>query len=259
MSVKSADYEEILATYSGRQAAIELLKEYRPYLELLPSMRRPLDSTAVITLPLVRIDPVVLEMTTLAEVTDVARSRRHHALDPDRSPSKPNRQAVRLPCELALLMCDPEWQVTTGVAVFVFIHRPNEDFYGLMSRWRQTQLLLDRDYEWVMPLAYRHVVGDRADRIYPLFLLSDRSPERLQRGLKGAALPYVICPTAGDPPPLALPHDSQPPEHHATADPAPTTDLTRDREGVDCPQGRSTRSGSRPIQTDPELEGDLWV
>ncbi|MEB3116984.1 MAG: hypothetical protein VKL01_01355, partial [Limnothrix sp.] len=164
MSIKSADYEEILATYSGRQAAIELLREYRPYLELLPSMRRPLDSTVVITLPLARIDPDVLEMTQLAEVADVSRSRRRHSIESERSTNKPGRQAVRLPCEIALLMCDPEWQVTTGVAVFVFVHRPNEDFYGLMSRWRQTQLLLDRDYEWVMPLAYRHVVGDRADR-----------------------------------------------------------------------------------------------
>lgn len=257
MSVKSADYEEILATYSGRQAAIELLKAYRPYLELLPSMRRPLDSTAVITLPLVRIDPEVLEMTTLAEVTDVARSRRHHALTADRSPGKSSRQAVRLPCELALLMCDPEWQVTTGVAVFVFIHRPNEDFYGLMSRWRQTQLLLDRDYEWVMPLAYRHVVGDRADRIYPLFLLSDRSPERLQRGLKGASLPYVICPTTAEPTPTPLPQEGAAPR--PTADTAPPADVTRDRESIDYPQGRATRPGSRPIQTDPELEGDLWV
>ncbi|MBD2161750.1 hypothetical protein H6F46_13715 [Limnothrix sp. FACHB-1083] len=247
MSIKSADYEEILATYSGRQAAIELLREYRPYLELLPSMRRPLDSTVVITLPLARIDPDVLEMTQLAEVADVSRSRRRHSIESERSTNKPGRQAVRLPCEIALLMCDPEWQVTTGVAVFVFVHRPNEDFYGLMSRWRQTQLLLDRDYEWVMPLAYRHVVGDQADRIYPLFLLSERSPERLQRGLKGATLPYVVCPTQAEPPARFDPQVDH--------TPAPTTDLTR--ETPHPGPGRSARD-AQPT-SDPELEGDLWV
>ena len=161
--------------------------------------------------------------------------------------NKPGRQAVRLPCEIALLMCDPEWQVTTGVAVFVFVHRPNEDFYGLMSRWRQTQLLLDRDYEWVMPLAYRHVVGDRADRIYPLFLLSERSPERLQRGLKGATLPYVVCPTQAGPPARFDPQVDH--------TPAPTTDLTR--EAPHPGPGRSARD-AQPT-SDPELEGDLWV
>lgn len=243
MSVRSADYEEILATYSGRQAAIELLKQYRPYLELLPSMRRPLDSTVVITLPLVRIDPEVLELTTLADVTESSRSRRRATSESSTS-AKPGRQAVRLPCEIALLMCDPEWQVTTGVAVFVFVHRPNEDFYGLISRWRQTQLLLDRDYEWVMPLAYRHVVGDRADRIFPLFLLSERSPTRLQRGLKGTALPYVVCSIEGD-------HPADP------AVPPPTTDLTR--QGIDRAASRSNAIEPSLPHPDPELEGDLWV
>jgi hypothetical protein len=249
MSVRSADYEDILVTYSGRQAAIELLKQYRPYLELLPSMRRPLDSTVVITLPLVRIDPEVLELTTLAEVADSSRSRRRRSPTDERASAKPARQAVRLPCEIALLMCDPEWQVTTGVAVFVFVHRPNEGFYGLISRWRQTQLLLDRDYEWVMPLAYRHVVGDRADRIFPLFLLSERSPTRLQRGLKGTALPYVVCPTEDED------HLGDP------AGPPPTTDLTQ--QGIDRAASRSTLHAteieSSLPQPDPELEGDLWV
>lgn len=254
MAVRSADYEEILATYSGRQAAIELLKQYRPYLELLPSMRRPLDSTVVITLPLVRIDPEVLELTTLADVTESSRSRRRPTSESSPS-AKPGRQAVRLPCEIALLMCDPEWQVTTGVVVFVFVHRPNEDFYGLISRWRQTQLLLDRDYEWVMPLAYRHVVGDQADRIFPLFLLSERSPTRLQRGLQGTALPYVVCPVEADDHPTDL------------TVPPPTTDLTR--QGIDRAASRSTLHNPEMLhkpeveptvlQPDPELEGDLWV
>ena len=45
-------YETLLAEYSCRQGAIELLRQYRPYLGLIPSMRRPEESliTAILIL-----------------------------------------------------------------------------------------------------------------------------------------------------------------------------------------------------------------
>jgi hypothetical protein len=36
MSIKKSNYEEWLAEYSNQAAAIALLKQYRPYLEMLP-------------------------------------------------------------------------------------------------------------------------------------------------------------------------------------------------------------------------------
>ncbi len=41
MSVQQSDYETLLAEYSTRIGAIALLKQYRPYLEAIPSIRRP--------------------------------------------------------------------------------------------------------------------------------------------------------------------------------------------------------------------------
>ena len=40
-SDKQSDYEASLAEYSNHTAAIALLKQYRPYLEMIPSLRRP--------------------------------------------------------------------------------------------------------------------------------------------------------------------------------------------------------------------------
>jgi len=70
-------YETLLAEYSCRQGAIELLRQYRPYLELIPSMRRPEDSLITIPLPLVRI-------------------RSSSALE--------SRKTVQLACDLAILI-----------------------------------------------------------------------------------------------------------------------------------------------------------
>jgi len=50
MAVKKNHYEALLAEYSNTEAAIELLKQYRPYLEMIPSMRRSDES--LITIPI---------------------------------------------------------------------------------------------------------------------------------------------------------------------------------------------------------------
>jgi hypothetical protein len=167
MTVKQSHYEELLAEYSDHLGAIALLREFRPYLEMIPSMRRPNDSLITIPLPVLRF-----------RLADAVNSRRSH-------------QAIRLPCDVGILMCDPEWKVKTGVEIFVFIHRPDEDFSDLLGRWRQTQVLLEQEYEWIMPDRYRHILSEEAEGIHPLFVVFPETPERIKRGLQGAALPFV--------------------------------------------------------------------
>jgi hypothetical protein len=174
MPVKQSDYEASLAEYSNQDAAIALLKKHRPYLEMIPSMRRPDESLIAIPLPIVRIrnpnPPTGYNSVNLTAV----------------------QGAICLPCDVGILMCDPEWKIKTGVEIFVFIHRPHEDFSDLLTRWRQTQVLLDKDYEWLMPPRYKHVLSEGANRIYPLFVVFPETPERIGRGLLGAGLPFVI-------------------------------------------------------------------
>lgn len=174
MPVKQSDYETSLAEYSNHEEAIALLKKYRPYLELIPSMRRPDESVIAIPLPIVRL--------------------RQSIPNPSYNSTNltPVQGATCLPCDVGILMCDPEWKIKTGVEIFVFIHRPHEDFSDLLSRWRQTQVLLDKDYEWLMPPRYKHILSDGANRIYPLFVIFPETPERIQRGLLGASLPFVV-------------------------------------------------------------------
>ncbi len=174
MPVKQSDYETLLSEYSNHEAAIALLKKHRPYMEMIPSMRRPDESVIAIPLPVVRI--------------------RH-----SNSSSGNNsinltvvREAVSLPCDIAILMCDPEWKIKMGVEIFVLIHRPHEDFSDLLSRWRQTQVLLDKEYEWLMPTRYQHILSEGVERIYPLFVVFPETPERIRRGLLGASLPFVM-------------------------------------------------------------------
>jgi hypothetical protein len=158
-------YETLLAEYSCREGAIELLRQYRPYLELIPSMRRPEQSLITIPLPLVRIrQPAALE----------------------------TRKTVQLACDLALLMCDPEWKIKLGSEILVFIHRPGEDFSDLLRRWRETQMYLDKDYEWLMPPQEQHMFSEGADTIHPLFVVFEKTAPRIKKGLKGACLPMVI-------------------------------------------------------------------
>lgn len=171
MSDQKVQYEELLATYSHSLDAIELLKCHRAYLEMIPSMRRAEESVITIPLPIVRIR----QTTTTLSATNIKTVE-----------SQP------LPCELAILMCDPEWKIKTGKEIFIFIHQPEEDFSDLLRRWRRTQITLGKDYEWVMPSRYQHILNDGADKIYPLFVIFEETPERIKRGLKGAHLPFAI-------------------------------------------------------------------
>jgi len=171
MFVKQSSYEELLADYSCHSGALALLRQYRPYLEFIPSMRRPSESIIPVPLPTAR----------------VAQAEQGSEI------KQPLRRMTRIPCEVALLMCDPDWKVKLGVEVLVFIHRPQEDFSSLLTRWRQSQIWLDQDYEWSMPLRYQHIYGESADKIYPLFVLHPETPDRIQRGLKGAGLPVVTA------------------------------------------------------------------
>lgn len=172
MPVKQSNYEALLAEYSNQEAAIALLKKHRPYLEMVPSMRRPDESLIAIPLPLVRI-------------------RHPKPLTGHNSIAAPP-ETMSLPCDVAILMCDPEWKIKMGGEIFVFIHRPHEDFSDLLGRWRQTQVLLDKDYEWLMPIRYQNIISEGADRLYPLFVLFPDTPQRISRGLVGASLPFVM-------------------------------------------------------------------
>lgn len=171
MTVKKSCYEECLAEYSDRAAAIALLKQHRPYLEMLPSLRRPHESVIPIPLPIIRLRHTA------------STSKERHAIKVT--------ETNLLPCDVAFLMCDPEWKIKTGVEIFLFIYRPNEDFSDLLGRWRQTQVLLDREYEWIMPLPYQHIFSEGANSIYPLFIIFPETPERIKRGLQGASLPFI--------------------------------------------------------------------
>jgi hypothetical protein len=164
MPVQKSYYEASLAEYSNHLAAIALLKQHRPYLEMIPSLRRPDESLITIPLPIIR-----LRKTTSATT-----------------------QAICLPCDVAILMCDPEWKIKTGAEILLFIHRPYEDFSDLLGRWRQTQVFLNQDYEWLMPHRHSHILSEGANSIYPLFLIFSETSERIQRGLIGAELPFII-------------------------------------------------------------------
>lgn len=168
---KQSHYEVLLAEYSNHSAAIALLKQHRPYLEMVPSLRRPDESVITIPLPIVRLRQTACAPKERGVVTAA--------------------EATFLPCDVAILMCDPEWKIKTGVEIFVFIHRPQEDFSDLLRRWRQIQVLLDKDYEWLMPPRYQHIFSEGANTIYPLFVVFAETPERIKRGLQGACLPFV--------------------------------------------------------------------
>ena len=178
MSINKSDYEILLSEYSTRRGAIALLKQYRPYLETLPSIRRPEQSLITIPLPVVRI-------------------RRPELASNNVLPTKTPRIATSLPCDLGILMCDPEWKIKMGAEIIVFIHRPEEDFSDLIARWRQTQVYLDQDYEWLMPPNERHMLSEAAEAIHPLFVVFESTSDRIKQGLSGAGFPYVVG-AAGD-------------------------------------------------------------
>jgi hypothetical protein len=180
MSVKQSDYEKLLAEYSCRNGAIALLKQYRPYLETLPSTRRPEASLICIPLPVVRI-----RQPQYHEYHAYNTQNTYHA--------NSGMVATLLPCDLGIVMCDPEWKIKMGTEILIFIQRPHEDFSQLLSRWRTTQIYLDRDYEWIMPLNEKHMLSEAAEKIYPLFVIFDSTSERIKQGLKGAGLPFITC------------------------------------------------------------------
>ncbi|WP_254174911.1 hypothetical protein [Planktothrix pseudagardhii] len=173
MSILKSHYEALLAEYSNSEAAITLLKQHRPYFEMVPSIRRSDDSVITIPLPIVRL-------------------RHGVSYSGQQGISIKPGDAVGLPCDIGLLMCDPEWKVKIGAEIFIFIHRPQEELSDLLARWRLTQVLLDQDYEWIMPHHYKHIDSQEADDIYPLFVLFPETSERIKRGLIGANLPFVI-------------------------------------------------------------------
>ncbi|MTJ08054.1 hypothetical protein [Anabaena sp. UHCC 0204] len=164
MSVQKSLYETSLAEYSNHLSAIALLKQHRPYLEMIPSLRRPSESVITIPLPIVRIRDIEAKTST----------------------------TTALPCDIAIIMCDPEWKIKTGVEILVFIHRPHEDFSDLLGRWRKSQVWLDKEYEWMMHPRHSHILSEGANTIYPLFVVFNQTSERIQRGLVGAELPFII-------------------------------------------------------------------
>jgi hypothetical protein len=176
MSIYKSDYEEILAKYSNHIDAVELLKQYRPYLEMIPSIRRSEESLITMPLPVVK-----LRKISLGQASQF-------------SPINTTSKTILLPCDLAYLMCDPEWKIKMGGEIIIFIHRPEEDLSDLLARWRQTQVLLDHDYEWVMPQYYQHIICESAEDLHPLFVLFDRTSEHIKKGLIGAHLPFTIAP-----------------------------------------------------------------
>lgn len=162
-------YETLLCAYSNQLEAINLLKQYRPYFELIPSLRRPTDSLITIPLPVIKI-----------------------------SNQKDHDQNFQLMCDVALLMCDPEWKIKTGKEIFIFIHRPDEDFSELLNRWRQVEVLLGNEYSWLLPWKHHQIMNEKGEYLYPLFVTCSYTPERIKRGLAGASLPTVAIDLAED-------------------------------------------------------------
>lgn len=172
MSIKQSDYETVLADYSSRKRVVSLLGMYREYMEMIPSMRRPTESVITIPLPL-------------------AKVRNLKTVSGDSLSAIATDEVTPIPCDIAILMCDPEWKIKIGVEILVFIHRPQEDFSDLLRRWRQTQIYLNKEYEWIMPKTEEHMFSDLAEEIRPLFVLFSQTPDRIKKGLSGANLPYV--------------------------------------------------------------------
>ncbi|HEY9706162.1 MAG TPA: hypothetical protein V6C58_27245, partial [Allocoleopsis sp.] len=88
MFIKKSHYETLLSRYCHQEEAIALLKQHRPYLEMIPSMRRPLESVIIMPLPVIRI--------------------RHHNANANTKNQNPHQisftETVYLPCDLAILM-----------------------------------------------------------------------------------------------------------------------------------------------------------
>jgi hypothetical protein len=55
MSLSRDPYEELLASFSHHHRAVELLRNYRPYFERIPSIRRSSESVVTIPLPVIKV------------------------------------------------------------------------------------------------------------------------------------------------------------------------------------------------------------
>jgi hypothetical protein len=162
MTSHQVQYETLLSQYCDQLEAVKLLRQYRPYFEMIPSLRRPTQSLITMPLPVVKLDY-----------------------------AKDGNSHVSLPCDLALLMCDPEWKIKTGREIFVFIHRPGEDFSDLLNRWRQVEVILGYDYYWLMPWRYQQIMNEKGESHYPLFVTLEYTPNRIIKGLAGCTLPTI--------------------------------------------------------------------
>ena len=171
MTIHRKDYEALLAEYSDPLTATALLKHYRPYLELIPSIRRPQESLISLPLPLAKI-----RRETPTVNTEIY----------------PRSEVIQLPCDVAIVMCDPEWKIKLGAEICLYIYRPEEDFSDLLGRWRRTQVLLSHTYEWVMPRQFQDIFSEGEGNLYPLFVVFEEMPKRILKGLKGANLPFVV-------------------------------------------------------------------
>jgi hypothetical protein len=167
-------YEELLADCCHYEGILSLLTQHRPYFEALPSVRRPQESMVAIPLPNVR-SREVLENKGIIDT----------------------RYRIRpLPCDVALMMCDPEWKIKTGIEIVLFIQRPDEDLSDLLYRWRQTQIELGQGVEWLMPRQHRHLLAEGTETPHPLFVVftaaePSAQTTRILRGLTGAGLPVA--------------------------------------------------------------------
>ena len=140
---------------------------------MLPSAKQSSQSVLVIPLPTLRIS----NFSSLTAGSNLSPKSQH---------------TIILPCDLAILTCDPEWKIKMAEEILIFIHRPQEDFSDLLGRWRQTQVWLDKDYEWIMPKTETDMLSEGSNNIYPLFVLFETTLERIKRGLAGANLPFVV-------------------------------------------------------------------
>jgi hypothetical protein len=162
MSTYQYQYDALLSYYSTQENVVKLLRQYRPYFEMIPSLRRPHDSVICVPLPVVKL-------------AAAAEGQNH----------------IQLECDIGVVMCDPDWKVKVGREIFILLHRPGEDFASLLRRWRQVEVTLSHEYTWLLPIKYRHLLGDRADYLFPLFVTLSYTPSRIRKGLEGASLPYV--------------------------------------------------------------------
>jgi len=178
-------YEELLANCCHYDGLLFLLRQHRPYFEALPSVRRPEESMVGIPLPNVR----------SREVSDI-----NGVIDK-------SYRIRQLPCDVAVMMCDPEWKIKTGIEIVLFIQRPGEDLSDLLGRWRQTQIELGQGVEWLLPRQHKHLLAEGTETPHPLFVVFveqagelasiDLSAcfareQRIIRGLTGAGLPVAI-------------------------------------------------------------------